>query len=317
VRRLLAVYIWACVVVAPSVSNGAELKKQTLRSWDNYIQASTAQMQDHLRPDGRFLWVDEVQERNLQVRAGKILVSPVGDQVPKSVASGLIHDWVGAAFIPGATIGDVLDVVRDYDRYKMFYKPNVIDSKRLSTDPTADKFSMLLVNKEVVATIALESEYEVCYLQLADKQWYSIAYTTRIQEIRDYGHQGEHKLPRDEGSGFIWRLYNLGRLEERDGGVYIEQETIVLSRDIPTAVRWLVGPIVRRTSKNALLTSLQETKDAVRSRAGVANALGTRRATDSTCNPSRPAGGRSVARKAETQELVGLPRIVRLSETGQ
>jgi hypothetical protein len=296
-RLLSTVSIWACVVVAPSVSEGAELKKQTLSSWDNYIQASTAQMQDHLRPNGIFLWVDEVPERSLQVRAGKILVSPVGEQVPKGVDSGLIHDWAGAAFIPGATIADVLDVVRDYDRYPMFYKPNVTDSKTLSIDPTADKFSMLLVNKELV-TFALEGEYQACYLQVADKQWYSIGYTTRIQEIRDYGRPGEEKLPPDQGSGFIWRIYSLARFEERDGGVYIEQEAIVLSRDIPTTLRWFVNPIVRRTSKSALRASLQQTKDAVLSRAGVANALGTRGTTSSTCTPTPSPDLWSAARKA-------------------
>jgi hypothetical protein len=53
-------------------------------------------------------------------------------------------------------------------------------------------------------------------------------------------------------------------LEERDGGVYIELEAMVLSRDIPAALRWVVDPIVRRVSRSSLETSLQQTADAVR-----------------------------------------------------
>jgi hypothetical protein len=47
--------------------------------------------------------------------------------------------------------------------------------------------------------------------------------------------------------------------------VYIELEAIALSRDIPAALRWAVEPIVRRVSRSSLDTSLQQTKDAVRS----------------------------------------------------
>ncbi len=287
VRRFLVGCMFACLVVAPSICEGTELKKETLRTWDEYIQASTSQMQDRLRPDGQFLWVDEVPQRKSLVRAGKILVAPVGQHVPKPVPSGLIHDWIGAAFIPGAKLDDVLSVVRDYDRYKRFYAPNVIDSKFLSTDGAADKFSMLAVNKEVVAKTALDSEIEVCYLQVTEKQWYAVAYTTRVQEIRDYGHPGERRLPPDDGSGYIWRFYNLARFEERDGGVYIEQEAIVLSRDIPTVVRWLVDPIVRRVSKNLLLTSLRQTEEAMRSNAGLASPpLASHVATGGKCSPA-------------------------------
>jgi len=280
-RRFLAGYLCSCLVV--SVSHAAELKTEAIRSWNEYVQALSNQMQDRLRPNGRFLWVDEEPQRNRQVRAGKILVSPGSEKVPQPVPSGLIHDWIGAAFIPGATLEDVLAVARDYDRYKVFYKPKVVDSKSLTTNDAADKYSMLLVDREIVGTVALAGEYEACFLQLTDKQWYSVSYTTRVQEIRDYAHPGERKLPPGEGNGYIWRGYSLGRYEERDGGVYIEQETIALSRGIPSALRWLAEPIIRQTSKKELQISLQQTEKAVRSIAGSAHALARREPTGATC----------------------------------
>ena len=289
-RRFLAGYLCSCLVV--SVSHAEELKKETIRSWDEYIQALSDQMQDRLQPNGPFLWVDEEPQRNRQVRAGRILVSPGGEKIPQPVPSGLIHDWIGAAFIPGATLEDVLAVVRDYDRYKVFYKPKVVDSKSLTTNDAADKYSMLLVDREVVGTVALAGEYEACFLQLTDKQWYSVSYTTRIQEIRDYAHPGERKLPPGEGNGYIWRGYSLGRYEERDGGVYIEQETIALSRGIPSALRWLAEPIIRQTSKKELVISLQQTEEAVRSRAGTAHPLARRDATGATCSAAGLADAR-------------------------
>jgi len=238
--RLLGWIVWACLIVAPAASDGSELKDETLKNWDAYIQTANSQMCDRLK--GPFLWVDEQPDRINRVRAGKILVLPMGQQNPKPVASGLIHDWIGAAFIPGATLQDVLSVVRDYDHYKEFYKPTVIDSKSLDAIGGADKYSMLAVR----------------YVRLDDRHSYSIAYTTRVQEIRHYGRPGEQKLPPNQGSGYIWRICTLAKFEERDGGVYVELEAIALSRDVPVAVRWVVDPIVRSFSKSSLLTSLRQ-----------------------------------------------------------
>ncbi len=92
-----------------------------------------------------------------------------------------------------------------------------------------------------------------------------------MQEIQHYGRPDEQDLPPNQGNGYVWSLYTVTRCEERDGGVYVELEAIALSRDIPVALRWMVDPIVRRVSRNTLLTSLQQTEEAVRSTAETAS----------------------------------------------
>ena len=186
-----------------------------------------------------------------------------------------------------------MSAVRDYAHYTEFYKPTVVDAKPLSTEGGCDKYSMRVVNKETVAETALDSEYKACYLQLDEKRWYSIAQTTRVQEIRRYGRPGEQELLPDQGSGYIWRLYSIARFEERDGGVYVELEAIALSRDIPVAVRWIADPIVRRVSRNTLLISLQQMEDAVRSTAGSA----TRKANPSIIAASSAEGAITSTRR--------------------
>src|SRR5271166_3595989 len=220
-----------------------------------------------------------------QTNCVQILVSSVGRQNPKPVPSGLIHDWMGAAFIPNAKLEDVLSAVRDYGDYKEFYKPTVVDSKLVGTDGACDKYSMRVVNKEAVAETALDMEYETCYFQLDERRWYSITHTTRVREIRHYGKPNEQELPPNQGSGYIWRLYSLARFEERDGGVYVELEAIALSRDIPVALRWVVNPIVRRVSRNSMLISLQQMEEAVR-----ATQAANRKAKPSTVAANRYRG---------------------------
>jgi hypothetical protein len=272
--------VGASLLLTASGLNAAELKQDAVKSWDDYVRAANLQMKDRLGAGGRFLWVDEEPERSRRVRSGKIVVSPAAAHIPRPVPDGLIHDWIGAAFFPDTTLEDVLAVVRSYDRYKEFYKPSVVGSKSLAAPGEDDKFSMVLVNKEVVAKFALEGDYRACYQKVDAKRWYGIAYATRIQEIHDYGHPDEKKLPPGEGSGYIWRLYSIGRFEERDGGVYVELEALALSRDIPVAVRWVADPIVRRVSKNSLLTSLRQMQEAVRSSEGTA---GQQSASENSC----------------------------------
>lgn len=255
----------------PATVNAASLEPTTSKAWDEYLESANTRMEQRLSPGKAFLWVDEVPDRLARVRAGEILVSPVGPQNPKKVPSGLIHDWVGAAFIPHAKINDVQQVVRDYARYKALYQPSVIDSKVIALGEAKDRFSMLLMNKSLFRRTAFDTDFESRYVHVDDRRGYSVARTTRIQEIDEYGAPAQHMLHEGEGNGIIWRLSSITRYVERDGGVYLEFEAIGLSRDIPGSLRWLVEPIIRRVSRRALSTSLQQTKTAVSLRAELAN----------------------------------------------
>jgi hypothetical protein len=244
----------------------ATLHQETVSAWDDYVNKADAQLRERVRPGGKFLWTFEDPERAAQVHKGEIVVAPAPGPNPRKVPGGMIHHWIGAAFLPNLKIDDVLGVTRDYDRYKNFFSPSVVDSKMISIDGQADKFSMLLMNKAFFLKTALDTDYEANTVRLDSCRVYSIAKTTRVQEIDEYGHPGERKIAEGEGSGVIWKLHSVSRLEQRDGGVYVELEAMALSREIPMAVRFVADPIVRRVSRNSILLSLQQTEDAVRNR---------------------------------------------------
>ena len=275
--------LWASALVIllfPGTASAAKLKPETLKAWEEYVDAANAQMQRRLSPDHPFLLSDDDPVRAAKLRSGEILVSPAGPDIPRPVPSGLIHDWNGEAFIPNTTLPDVLRVVRDYGCYKEIYHPAVVDSRAIATGELHDQFSMLLANKSLISKTALDTEFRSSYFRVSDQHWYGVSESTRIQEVADYGTGGQHLLREDEGTGLIWRAYSITRFAEHDGGVYIELETIVLSRDIPVAFRWIVAPIARRVARESLLTSLRQTKDAVRSVA----TLGTQSAKSDRCS---------------------------------
>jgi hypothetical protein len=251
------------VLGTPALSRATQLQPDTLKAWDDYIQNADANMQ--LRLDGQrpFLWADEAPDRRARLRGGETLIAPVTGRGVQSVANGLIHDWIGAVFIPNSTLESFLAVIHDYDHYKEYYRPAVADSKVLACTNTDQKFSMVLQNRMLFVSAAVQGQYEAHDFVVSDTRGYNIANTVEVREIRNYGQNGEYLLPPGQGNGFIWRLHSISRYEERDGGVYVELEAIALTRDIPAALRWIVSPAVRRLSASSLTTSLGETRAAV------------------------------------------------------
>jgi hypothetical protein len=244
-------------------ATGASLKTETKETWDAYLKTRMAEMQTRLKNGNHFLWLDEQPGRIEHVRTKGPYIQPIGDHIPAPIPSGLIHAWIGAGFVPDATIPDILRVVRDYDNYEHVYKPGVIASKLHREDGPTDHFFLRFANRSVVAKTALDSEGEASYVQVDQHRWYAYSNTTSIRELDKFGTPEEHLLPEDQGTGLIWRLSSITRLEERDGGVYAELEAYALSRDIPAAFRLFVNPIVRRVSRDSLAVSLHQTKVAI------------------------------------------------------
>jgi hypothetical protein len=91
-----------------------------------------AAMEQTLGDGSPFLWLDVNSERAQQVRGGQVVAQFWSGHGPVKVPNGLIHDWIGASFIPGTTVEDVLALVQDYDNHKNIYKPEVIASRLVS-----------------------------------------------------------------------------------------------------------------------------------------------------------------------------------------
>jgi hypothetical protein len=262
-RRYVGAFVTAALLIlaASITSKGAELSPETLKAWDAYVQNQNARVAEYTdtRP---LLWSDQSPDRLRRLHNGETVVAPFGEN-PHRVPKGLIHHWIGAIFLPGARLDDVLSVVRDYGKYKDFYAPNIIESRVFRQTDTEDTFSLRMLNKAVVAKFAVDTDFQGTFRRIDENKWYSISYTTRVREVENYGLPDEHEAPANTGRGLIWRLYSISRFEQRDGGVYVELEAVALSRDVPGALRWLVGPLVRRTSRSAMQVSLQTTGGAV------------------------------------------------------
>jgi|SRR5580704_5492726 hypothetical protein len=264
--EILALLI-AVLFASPLVLSAADLNQQTLQAWEEYVQGTNSQMKQRLTGTGTFLWIDEAPGRRERVRAGEILVEPGSKNNPQKVPQGLIHDWLGAVFIPNATITSVLATLNDYGRYDQFYNPTVIEAKLLNASGAVRNFSLVLAEKAPFVTAAIASEYNSRIIRIDKSHWYTVTYSTRVQQIDNFGEPGAHELPPDQGAGYIWRLFSIERFEEQDGGVYAELEALALSRNIPFEIQWIVKPILQHLPRNSMTATLQKTREAVWSEA--------------------------------------------------
>jgi len=82
--------------------------------------------------------------------------------------------------------------------------------------------------------------------------------------LRNPDKPNEHELPVGSDHGYLWRLDSYWSIEEKDGGAYVQVESIALTRSIPPLVAWLVNPLVRSIPRSVLSNLLTATREAVR-----------------------------------------------------
>lgn len=239
-----------------------QLKEPTLQAFAAYIVAAEAGMDRTLHESGLFLWADSAPERAGSVREGRIVAQLWSGSGPVAVPDGLIHDWIGAAFVPGTTVNETLALVQDYNNHKNIYKPEVIASALIRHQDNDFQIYLRLLKKKVV-TAVLDTDHDVHYSPLNPTHWSCRSYTTRIAEVKNAGSAKEKALPPDTGHGFLWRLYSYWRFQESDGGVHIECRAISLTRDVPTGLGWIVQPIIGKLPGESLIRTLSATRQAL------------------------------------------------------
>jgi hypothetical protein len=238
------------------------LKPATVRAFDQYIRGAEARVDERINGPA-FLWTDDVPERSRRVRQGQPVTESLTGKGPASMPDGLVHDWIGAIFIPGAALDKTLALLEDYNNHKNIYKPEVIDSRILSRNGNDFRVALRLLKKKVI-TVVIDSEYDVRYFPLDRFRWSARSYSTRMAEVENAGKPNERALPPGKDHGFLWRLYSYWRYQQRDGGVYMECEAISLTRGIPAGLGWLIQPIIEDLPRESLMNTLTKTRDALR-----------------------------------------------------
>jgi hypothetical protein len=241
-------------------SQAAEPKLDTLRVWDDYVGSVNTSMAERNAESRPFLWVDESSEARRRVQNGELVIT---NHDPRKVPQGLIHHWVGVMFLPNVSLDQVMRVLNSYDRYSDIYKPLIRKSSVIEQAGDTVKLNVLAVQKAFSVTAAVETDEEIQVARPTPNRVCITANSVRLEEIANYGQASEHSFPEARRPGYVWRALIVQRLEQRDGGVYVELETISLSRGIPVEVRWLIKPLTDELPRKMMSDILNETRTAV------------------------------------------------------
>lgn len=275
-RCLASIAIGLCLVVPPA--GATDLEPKTLEAFDAYVRVAETQIDAQLAQGQPYLWVEGLPAARrataeAQLRAGQVVIERLDAtgksdaDKPIAVPDGMIHHWIGTVFIPGATLAQTLALEEDYDHQQEYFHPDVIRSRILRHDGNDFTIELRLYKKKVITTV-LDTEHQVHYALVDATHAWSRSRTIRIQEVDDAGKPGERLEPEGHDRGLLWRMNTYWRFEEKDGGTYVECQSISLTRDIPAGLGWLIGPYVNSVPRESLTFTLETTRSAVLQRIG-------------------------------------------------
>lgn len=197
-------------------------------------------------------------QTDARLRNGELIIERLTPATGSALHGALLHHWRGTAFVYGAKAADFERLLKDFDDYPRYFAPDVLQAKSLSKHDENFLVWMRLREKHVV-TVTLDSTYDVSFGRLDTTLGYSTSRSLRISEVN---------APAGALNGLLWRLNTYWGYEERDGGLYIQIESVSLTRSIPSGLAWAVGPYVERIPHESLEFTLRSASVALRDRTG-------------------------------------------------
>jgi hypothetical protein len=247
IRMAAVIAVWAVVVCGV---HAAELQERTARAYADYLARARAAFFSREHSTATV-------DRNPEPHGG-----PADQDGIIAVPGGLVHHWEGSAFIPGAHLETALRVSRSYQNYPSVYR-EILSAKVL--DRQDDRYRILARLEEGAAGVhaVLDIRSTVQYEFPSAGRVYTFSNADEIREVRGAGTARERLLPPGHDSGYLWRANVFTVLIGAPDGVYVETETLGLSRAFPPLLGWLIEPIARRLGRRSVVQSLEQFREAV------------------------------------------------------
>jgi hypothetical protein len=201
-----------------------------------------------------------------RLRNGDVIVEDLKPARGKDLDGALLHDWRGTAFVQGAKAADFEHLMKDFAAFPRNFSPQVLSARVLSQKGDDYQVTMRVRQKHII-TVVLDMDYDTRFVRVdagGAARGYSISRSTRVAEIDSPGTPQERVLPPDQDHGFLWRINNYWTYEERDGGLYIQIESVSLSRSAPSGLGWAVKPFIQSVPRESLEFTLRAACAALR-----------------------------------------------------
>ena len=210
------------LLLFPSAASAAELRAETIASWNRHVAAVEMTLRDH--------------ESDMPV------ADPEGRAVP--VPGGTIHEWRGSVLIPGITVAHLVHALETPGLPPP--ADDVLDARVMRHDGDALHVYLKLARTAII-TVTYDTEHDVRFTRRSAGFVTSRSVSTSIRES-----SGSDR-------GFLWRLNSYWRYRQVGDAVLVDVLSLSLSRDVPSLVRPVAGPVIDRIARE----SMKRTLDAV------------------------------------------------------
>jgi hypothetical protein len=235
--------VMVCCLLLPAGLSAQQLKPQTAQEFDCYVQSAEARMEARKA----FLLADSDTALNEQiVRGQKIRTLEAAGPNPHKLTGGQLYDWIGAAFIPGATVDKLVRMLQDYD-HRAQYFPETISSSKLLCLTGTERFQYSMRMKEPAI---LDVDSDVTWEKVDAQHWRCRSLSTKVAEA-------------GKDHGYLRRLNSYWRFGETPKGVFVEAETITLSDEFGSMTRMLGSALMGINPEKSLRHSLTSMRESV------------------------------------------------------
>jgi hypothetical protein len=265
--RVRSLLLALCSLGALAVVHASGVRPEATVAFDRYAKLTEQRLDAEIVRGQNFLWFDALSEsRRLEMqhglRDGGLIVERMETRDGgKSIDApdALIHHWLAVVFVPGVSVTSAVALMEDYDRHSRVFAPNIAASKLLERKDDKFRVALRFYVKKVIA-VTMDTENQAEFFKLPPNRAYSRIRSTKVVEIADAGTPQEHERPQGQENGFMYRLNTYWRFLERDGGTYIQCESLTLSRDVPFALGWIIKPFVSQVPKDSLAFTMGRAK---------------------------------------------------------
>ncbi len=258
-RILFALWLVTCPLCSQFET---KLAPETAKAFEDHVQTVETELQNRWSGRAPFFSLASSPDDQRRLLKGELLVRPAVSGNPLEIPDGLIHDWVGAIYMPNTSVSKVLAVLQDFDHHAQIY-PEIIRSHVVKRQENEITGYWRVERKQQFVPAVFDIQQDAYYKAVAPGRWICRAYANDIREVQDAGTKKEQDYPPGQGLGLLWRLNAFWSIEARGNGVLAECRTVSLSRSIPSGMGWMIKPFIQNVPRESLTSTLANTRKAI------------------------------------------------------
>jgi hypothetical protein len=258
---VLLIPLFLAIAATPAT---AEPTPAALAAFNAYVNSVESRLAAQHRSQNGFLVPANPDARlESRLRSGELILENLTPPSTANLPGAMLHHWRGTAFAPGATAADFEHLMKDINSYPRHFSPQILSAGILMQQDDHLQATMR-VRQQHILTVVLDTTYDIVFAHLDPRHGSSLSRSTRIAEIASPGTPSEHPLDSAHEHGFLWRQNTYWSYEERDGGLYMQIESVSLTRSIPHGLGWAISPFVESVPRESLEFTLRSVCNALR-----------------------------------------------------